>query len=1323
MIDQIINPFFPGGGPTLGYPEIGIISVPGNCNQFYIVGGGITQLTFIDEHPVPVYVILDMSLPNPNFPGGGYSQFGAFIGGATATVLSNYPNTSAHVNTLQLAVSKLRSNTNYTKRFVFISENSSLYRYDFSASGFSNFTNLGPLPFGNNSNHLKTEMELVDNPSGGYRLAVPAFASGLAVNIFDLDAAGNIITSSYVSIPVATEMKGIEFSPNAQYLYFTCNASPFIGYIDLNAGVPAPVTLGVANATDFKDSEIEIAYDNKMYFASDTRFASLSNTNNPSSTNWTDPATPSLNFGLISSSTYFCKILGDQIDGEDYSHQLHESIVPGSQAFCQSGSTTIIGPAGYSTYHWFQSATNGYSGTQISTSQNLNVSASIQPGPYPSTYYYYLEFENSNGCRGRTNIVSVTINPSPNVTVTIAPSNVICDGETATLSVVSCGGCTYQWYDQNGVIAGATSSTYNTGNAGAYHVTIGNSYGCTGQSGTQVIALIPGCCTVQGATILNNHIVTQYSTENYYGNIVINGLFDMQIGSTVNFNPGCTVTLGANALINVAGATLKIDHATLKACNYMWDGIYLNVAGNQIGSLNITNNSSISDAIRAVNADSYFNFNIQIDHSTFDRNYISLSLHYGDFSGCNFQYNTFSCSAPLNPALAPAIYHQYSYAHAEVLYSPNSFVTFSNNTFLKAEYGIFSDKAMVNVLTSNEFREQGSAGVSAIKTFLYVSDNNNFYNEKFAIYAHDFCEVYVYQNNDFYDCRNGVYAYNYVTTYVDDNTFHRNGTSVGLLSTLMPATITHNRIYDPLVCGVFSLFNTNTDQTISFNNIRNDVYGAAPNNIYGIYLGSNQNNQRTIYIEDNVIINYGYGIVCSMSDFAYLHMNSITLPPNNHTYTNKGIYCEGSDGLELLRNDVTGADASDLYTTGIHIFNCNKVNEFCNNVRTLGNGLLWEGNNNGPNVYGNDMTDCDKELYLLNFPAGLGTQGFPAGGWFGNGIPSDNKWNGSATYNTYSFSSNNPINGGYTEFINKAMPLYYDPVNNGVNVFPYLICTFSNLVNPEPVDICDVIPDVRNLKDDTGEALRIANDTITDTDYEGLKWLSKKYLYELLLEKPQLLANSTLHDAKTQIEQTPIKDFTELNDTIIGTSDTLQTMAVDTSLNVDSVNTVMMNEMAVANSAIQPEKTAEYNLKVINDIILNTIAVGVDMSAVQIATVRYIAGQCPYHSGNAVFTAQNILIKIDSVIADYSHVCDGITMRKAQVVQHTQERKLLGRLYPNPTTGIINFDYTLPEGTKGTILIRDISGRNVQEQQLNSGKNSILLILDKAEAGILYYEL
>lgn len=65
--------------------------------------------------------------------------------------------------------------------------------------------------------------------------------------------------------------------------------------------------------------------------------------------------------------------------------------------------------------------------------------------------------------------------------------------EKATLSVVSCGGCTYQWYDQNGVIAGATSSTYNTGNAGAYHVTIGNSDGCTGQSG-RVIALIGALC-------------------------------------------------------------------------------------------------------------------------------------------------------------------------------------------------------------------------------------------------------------------------------------------------------------------------------------------------------------------------------------------------------------------------------------------------------------------------------------------------------------------------------------------------------------------------------------------------------------------------------------------------------------------------------------------------------------------------------------------------------------------------------------------------------------------------------------------------------------
>lgn len=187
MFDQIISPFPVGGARTIGYPEIVILPVPGNCNQYFIIGGTPQILQTQTENPAPIYVILDLTLPNPNyFPGNGYTQFGAFTVGPTGVPLPNYPNTAAHVKTLHLGATKLRPNTNFTKRFIFISENSNLFRYDFDAGGISNYVSLGALPAGNNSNPNRSELEVVDNPAGGYRLAVSGCSVPHSLESFSL---------------------------------------------------------------------------------------------------------------------------------------------------------------------------------------------------------------------------------------------------------------------------------------------------------------------------------------------------------------------------------------------------------------------------------------------------------------------------------------------------------------------------------------------------------------------------------------------------------------------------------------------------------------------------------------------------------------------------------------------------------------------------------------------------------------------------------------------------------------------------------------------------------------------------------------------------------------------------------------------------------------------------------------------------------------------------------------------------------------------------------------------------------------------------------
>ena len=73
----------------------------------------------------------------------------------------------------------------------------------------------------------------------------------------------------------------------------------------------------------------------------------------------------------------------------------------------------------------------------------------------------------------------------------------ICNGLSATLtSSVTNVNYTYVWSDANGVISGATSSTYSTSVAGTYSLTITTPAGCSSTSNSVVVSVttvsVPG---------------------------------------------------------------------------------------------------------------------------------------------------------------------------------------------------------------------------------------------------------------------------------------------------------------------------------------------------------------------------------------------------------------------------------------------------------------------------------------------------------------------------------------------------------------------------------------------------------------------------------------------------------------------------------------------------------------------------------------------------------------------------------------------------------------------------------------------------------------
>ena len=59
-----------------------------------------------------------------------------------------------------------------------------------------------------------------------------------------------------------------------------------------------------------------------------------------------------------------------------------------------------------------------------------------------------------------------------------ASSQAFCIGDTAVLNA-PLGFASYQWYDQNGIIEGAITSSYEVSVSGSFHVVVSDSEGCT----------------------------------------------------------------------------------------------------------------------------------------------------------------------------------------------------------------------------------------------------------------------------------------------------------------------------------------------------------------------------------------------------------------------------------------------------------------------------------------------------------------------------------------------------------------------------------------------------------------------------------------------------------------------------------------------------------------------------------------------------------------------------------------------------------------------------------------------------------------------------
>ncbi|MGE3825299.1 MAG: hypothetical protein AB7G44_13840, partial [Bacteroidia bacterium] len=150
---------------------------------------------------------------------------------------------------------------------------------------------------------LRSELEIVKLSNGQYKVAHPYLKTTSGVSkwnlaLHSLGTTGNFTgTTTYKEVTHATTpnwqteiIKGLEFSQNGDYLYFSSLLSPYLHYYTYSSNTYTGLPISLTDAGDFRSGQIERARDGKVYFVANNRLASISSSNTPAST-WTNSVT------------------------------------------------------------------------------------------------------------------------------------------------------------------------------------------------------------------------------------------------------------------------------------------------------------------------------------------------------------------------------------------------------------------------------------------------------------------------------------------------------------------------------------------------------------------------------------------------------------------------------------------------------------------------------------------------------------------------------------------------------------------------------------------------------------------------------------------------------------------------------------------------------------------------------------------------------------------------------------------------------------------------------------------------------------------------
>lgn len=475
-----------------------------------------------------------------------------------------------------------------------------------------------------------------------------------------------------------------------------------------------------------------------------------------------------------------------------------------------------------------------------------------------------------------------------------------------------------------------------------------------------------------------------------------------------------------------------------------------------------------------------------------------------------------------------------------------------------------------------------------------------------------------------------------------------------------------------------------------------------------------------------------------------------------------GIGVQGGVFVFPYCNNIRGGNIGGTQR-GISISQATNVRPSCNTIDSTLTGIRYDGANLRADVRANSFNSHNNGLEV-GATGILGAQHFRGNRWVDSLLNADGlvHFGGSGLAQLSQFTVNTNEGSSFGTSADPANFLVDDDSLSNLN------CSggqYGCTSPPKPTELDDF--------DESDCAIAIALDTMAAASYPAAeRWTAKRQLYRSLMEVADSISylDDCLEDFYNTADTTTVGQFEQLRkdmlelfqphdstrqtfddnytewnglsselitvmdgllDTTISSQDSTVLAAQQDSLlqeitNVshvqDSLDQLFQADWTADASALLSVNTAitathlwEHNQRNYNRVWLQMVANDqAEPDSNQMDALLYIAYQCPFAGGEAVYQARALLG--EGYAYDDSTLCAPVLPLIKKHVETTPNFTA----YPNPGQHYVVVELEEVARDRGTVTLTDLLGRTIQSQTINDGDQQIYLFLDAVPAGMYH---